>query len=989
LKKATVGVAAALALFALPPLGAQTQGGKSGASAPPIARVGDQTIPRSEYQQRFSDMEQEYRQRAGTAMPAELRDFVRRQALETLIRERLLVLEASRRGIGVTDVEAEERMKQEPFFNPGGIFDPSKFEAFKLGDPESYRQALAQIKRLLAAQKLQQQVLRESAPRSADVRARAERRLARATAEVFALSKGDFSGAFPEPLEAEVLAEYQRTKASLRSPDRATISVILINQPALSGDDSRDAKKQGAWEQRMQARADSVLRRLREGEPFDSVGVRADGFRSRMTLTRGETPEFWGENPGWEDAVFRARPGALLTRVWKARPGRLLVRVDDVAPGGVPPLREASRDIRNRLRFAARAQHEARSLRAFYEAGRESLATLGVRVRYVAADTGAWPVKEPSASEVDRYYRSRLADYATYDATKGEIVTRPLTEVRGEIVARWKAEQRYDQARAAAERVFVAWDRGARDAAAERAMGGVMERGPVPLGIPVDSTRVGAVLGDSLANQGGKLGTGFVPWDRGFLVYRVYENVPGYVPTFEQSQAVLRERKQVVRDREDEAAARAYFESHRDEFRSGQRRRFRYVGIQPLEPPNVPLTRAEVEGFFAAHRWDYGVPPEVRVRHILIAPAGKSVEADRAARERASALLRRARAGEDFAELARQFSDDPASKNDGGDLGFFGPGVMVPEFEKVAFDLVPGEVSDLVKTEFGYHVVRCIEHKEGEQLQLAQIYSTVGYDAARAKADSLIRRTADSLRRAVRSPNALVEFSQRRGGTRIGGGTRDVSRPMSPHRELRRIEEAVEKASVGQILPAVFQPPATNMWAVYWVDSIEAPRRLEWAEARDRALQSYRAGAGERALTAKRAELDSMAAQGWTVDSLAALWGGLERLEQVGPGTVVAGMGSAHATDSLIFGGGGKPGVAAQQWSGWLEGSGAWVRLRVVDRQAPSASELAQRVEREERLQLERNLYQYFENLKKRYPVRIVDAELGRIELPPPEPDQG
>jgi parvulin-like peptidyl-prolyl isomerase len=80
-------------------------------------------------------------------------------------------------------------------------------------------------------------------------------------------------------------------------------------------------------------------------------------------------------------------------------------------------------------------------------------------------------------------------------------------------------------------------------------------------------------------------------------------------------------------------------------------------------------------------------------------------------RSKAEEVLKRVRAGEDFAKLAQEFSSDPGSKEKGGDLGWFGPGKMVPEFDKAAFALKPGEISDIVETKFGFHIIKLEERK--------------------------------------------------------------------------------------------------------------------------------------------------------------------------------------------------------------------------------------------------------------------------------------
>ena len=123
--------------------------------------------------------------------------------------------------------------------------------------------------------------------------------------------------------------------------------------------------------------------------------------------------------------------------------------------------------------------------------------------------------------------------------------------------------------------------------------------------------------------------------------------------------------------------------------------------IKKLLEPRIKVTEEEMKAFFEENKEDFAQEEQVKARHILVAT-------EKEAQEIKDKLAK----GEDFAALAKEYSTDDSTKNNGGQLGFFNRGDMVPEFEKAAFALAVGEISAPVKTEYGYHLIKVEEKKE-------------------------------------------------------------------------------------------------------------------------------------------------------------------------------------------------------------------------------------------------------------------------------------
>jgi len=136
----------------------------------------------------------------------------------------------------------------------------------------------------------------------------------------------------------------------------------------------------------------------------------------------------------------------------------------------------------------------------------------------------------------------------------------------------------------------------------------------------------------------------------------------------------------------------------------------------------VAVKPEQVTDFYTKNPDQFKQPERVRASHILImVPKGSDAAAKTAARTKAADILKDVKAGKDFAALAKQHSQDPGSAPNGGDLGFFQQGQMVGPFNDVAFKLTPGQVSDLVETEFGFHIIKVAEKQAPRTVPLDEV----------------------------------------------------------------------------------------------------------------------------------------------------------------------------------------------------------------------------------------------------------------------------
>ena len=127
----------------------------------------------------------------------------------------------------------------------------------------------------------------------------------------------------------------------------------------------------------------------------------------------------------------------------------------------------------------------------------------------------------------------------------------------------------------------------------------------------------------------------------------------------------------------------------------------------------IHATEEDMQLYYKAKQEEFKIPEMVKARHIFVkVEKTASDEEKKKAKDKAEEILKRVKSGEDFAQLASELSDDKGSKTKGGDLGFFPRGRMVPPFEQAAFSLKPGDISEIVETPFGFHIIKVEEKKE-------------------------------------------------------------------------------------------------------------------------------------------------------------------------------------------------------------------------------------------------------------------------------------
>ena len=235
-----------------------------------------------------------------------------------------------------------------------------------------------------------------------------------------------------------------------------------------------------------------------------------------------------------------------------------------------------------------------------------------------------------------------------------------------------------------------------------------------------------------------------------------------------------------------DAEISAHYDKNKEQYRIPDRRRIKYARISPAElATTLKVSKEDVERSYNEQLGKYTTPEQIRASHILLTTEGKD---DAAVRAQAEQVLKEAKSGADFAALAKKYSQDETNAQQGGDLDYFGRGRMVGAFEEAAFALKPGEISDLVKTEFGYHIIKLTDRKPALVRQLSDptVYKEIESTLLREQAEARAQEYADALAAEAKTPAALDKAAASRGleieesGYFARGGMIEGLGPQSP-----------------------------------------------------------------------------------------------------------------------------------------------------------------------------------------------------------------
>jgi len=367
----------------------------------------------------------------------------------------------------------------------------------------------------------------------------------------------------------------------------------------------------------------------------------------------------------------------------------------------------------------------------------------------------------------------------------------------------------------------------------------------------------------------------------------------------------------------------------------GETRKIAYVAFDASSIPGgkPAVSDDEIQQYYNAHQDQYTVKDQVRVRHILIAvPQGADAATDAAAKAKAENLLKQIKGGADFAALAKANSDDPGSKGQGGELGFLQHGVTVPEFDKTAFSLGVGQTSDVIKTQFGYHILQVEEKQSAHVKPIVEVKDQIVPIVQQQKAGAAEQNFATQLA-AEAKKNGLDKAAAAHG---LHVVTTDYIAQGGLVPGLSDSSAMLTQAFTAKPGDAPASVSTGDGFAVFQVTDVKAAHAPDFADYKSHVLDDYRQEKTPQLLSTKlNALADRAKALGDLTKAAKELNVDVKTSDLVGKDGQVPGIGAMTGQASVAFT------MAKGEISKPINTGSTGIVLSVVDKQEPTPDDIA------------------------------------------------
>jgi len=281
---------------------------------------------------------------------------------------------------------------------------------------------------------------------------------------------------------------------------------------------------------------------------------------------------------------------------------------------------------------------------------------------------------------------------------------------------------------------------------------------------------------------------------------------------------------------------KASFDAHRNEYTIPQKRSFVAVVLdQEKIAESINISEAQLRAAYSANMDNFRMPERVHVRHILVMTQGKSDAEKKQLLVKAQDVLKQAKAGADFAQLAQKYSDDTSNASKGGDLGWKVHGELVPEFEKPAFALQPKQISDIVTTPYGYHIIQGLERETARVKPFEEVKGALAEELRKQGLSEKMQSVGDQLHAALeKTPGSVLEIAKQFGATPVTVTNGEQGAPIPTLGVSPEIDGALTGLKKNGV-SAVLVLPANRMAVVVLTDLIPSrPAELSEVESKVR-----------------------------------------------------------------------------------------------------------------------------------------------------------